>query len=415
MSKDLSNDAIGIHIILRNRAGTFPKILADLSGLKFEENSDFKSKNGPLFYPSFHYSRYQNCAFGKKQKKKQYFYFTADISLEKECESDAEKGATILSLPSSDDQSRNNREKIRKALNILRLPPKGDVLGWIKSKNGYIYQQFKNNRTDPKNDIVNNLLSENCFFQVTVSPETYRAKLFNLLKNWDFYKTFAEEKARAEIERAFINTSFEYKFNKDKDDEKRILGNPLAKLYLCCLYGDKPGALAAAINTLLFKKFDRCHDVEYVFNIMFLIDYFSYSPIVSYDVLYGRLEPKDRRIKIASDVIERILICPISDSKNDDWRTYAQKLFEFLGTDSYDIVLDPPENTNLKNLKNILIYRKDRYPCSISQKYPEEDRQKQALNKGCDICQKCWWLEEFRDKVYQRKRSTQNLTDQRNQ
>lgn len=407
MSKDLSENAIGIHIILRNRAGTFSKILADLSGLKFEENSIFKSNPETLFYPSFHYSRYQNCAFGKKQEEEQYFYFTADISLEKECLSDAEKGAAILSLPSvdiSDKQSKHNREEIRRSLNILRVPPKGDVLGWIKSKNCYIYQQFKknNNKIDFKKYLIKSLLSENCLFQVTASPETYRAKLFNLLKNWDFYGSFAKEEVKAEIERAFINTRFEYEFK--KDEEGMILGNPLAKLYLCCRYGKKPGALAAAINTLLFKKYDSHLNVNYVFNIMFLMDYFSYSPSVSYDVIYGRLEKQETWNKEdVNKVIERILICPISDNKNNNknsWNKYANELLAFLGEDYNIVPADIENNPDHKNPENILIYRNDKPPCSISQKHHEEDRQRPSPDKGCDICRRCWWIKEFREKIY---------------
>lgn len=383
--------ALGIHIILKNKVGNFAKILADLSGLSFED-ADLCNSTKEL--PSFHYRRYQNCVFGKKQGKEQYFYFTANITLEKPParSNESEIGAVVLSVPSlgtSCENSIEDRDEIIKAINKLLFNCGGDSLGKVKiSTGGRICLYDIKNR-----EFVNELLTKNCVFQVTTSAETYRAKIFNLYKNMDFYKTIAKkENLKADIERAYIDTTFSYDDNISKDICK---DSPLAKLYLCCRYGNKPGALAAAINTLLFRKFDNAqNNTDTVFNITFLIDYFSFSPSVSYNDFYGYLESAEENIRKrgsvsdAREIIERILICPITG--DSPWTEYANALWKFLKEKDDYRAMDKKETElsnstdNLIDSDNYFIYRKEKRPCEITKD------SKRHPNEGCDICKKYW-------------------------
>ncbi|MCF6149352.1 MAG: hypothetical protein E3K37_11925 [Candidatus Kuenenia sp.] len=409
----IDEHAIGIHIILRNKAGTFPKILENLSGLIFEEDTEFKQKNNNLFYPSFHYSRYQNCSYGKKQRE-QYFYFTADITLENSVANNAEKGAVILSLPTPDESLVERNSIIDRINSLLFSSQNNGWLGHIKKSDGKIVMINIDDNLEQHIRVAHELLEKNCLFQVTVSPETYRAKIFNILQNSEFYRHFIpEELLNAEFNRSYVNTQFSY------NENIHIERIPLAKLHICCRHGDKSGALAAAINTLLFRKFNgyRNDGLQYVFNIMFLIDYFSFSPSVAYDAIYGRLTDfKKDRIKIAQkdddnnnhtdiskppdvtrarEVIERILICPISDNNscNNSWVEYANKLHEYL-KENGEISYKEPIKDQYNN--NILIYRNEHQPCWIQD---EDHNKRNAPNTGCDICRKCWRIDELR-KVY---------------
>lgn len=369
----IDKPAIGIHIIQRDKPGSFPKIIADLSGIQFKQTDC-------THIPSFHYSRYQNCAFGKKQVEK-YFYYTADITLEEKPKNDNEEkiGAVVLSLPSPSE-----RDDVIKYINKLLF--NSDKLGSIKIPNE---EYIKVDNILNKKEHINHLL-KNCIFQVTTSPETYRAKLFNLFKNWDFYgdQEFKKEDAIKEIGRAYIDTTFSY----SKDIPK---GSPLAKLYLCCRYGDQPGALAAAINTLLFRVWKNFQDKKYIFNIMFYIDYFSFASGVAYDAIYGKLARSNKRIDEGKlkDVIERILICPITEVPSSSWYDeYAIKLYYFLNGTGYKYEIEPKQENvqNKQNISNILIYRDNKSPCEICG-IREDGEQERRPNKGCDICRKFWW------------------------
>lgn len=385
----INKQAIGIHIIQRDKAGAFPRILANLSGIEFKQADCTQGYK----IPSFHYSRYQNCTYGKKQDGK-YFYYTADITLEKQedaiKDNEEAKGAVVLSLPSPDPSSserENKRENIIKDIDkLLFNSDRDNRLGRVKidvEKYIDLDQGGINNK-----EFVYKLLTQECIFQVTTSPETYRAKLFNLFKNWDFYKEFKEKEAGYEIRRAYIDTTFSYSDGIPK-------GSPLAKLYLCCRYGDRPGSLAAAINTLLFREWKNTQDKNKIFNIMFYMDYFSFAPSVAYDAIYGHLEDlKDNSNRIckeqSKDVIERILICPITGEGS--WSKYADNLLNFLNNKNVEnkyIIMKPEKIKNDQSIPNILIYRDKKSPFKICE--IRDDGERRLPNKGCDICRKYWW------------------------
>ncbi|MCR4322210.1 MAG: hypothetical protein NUV74_17970 [Candidatus Brocadiaceae bacterium] len=169
---------------------------------------------------------------------------------------------------------------------------------------------------------------------------------------------------------------------------------------------------------------------------MFLIDYFSFSPNVVYKDVYGHLELTKNRIKIekcddnnrntvdkktdetwARKVIERILICPISDVNDEHsqgkWSEYANNLKNFLNDNTtnnpgertnYTMIKDPNDNDTKCYPKSILIYRNDSTPCWIRDKdhRGEDTEGMSAPDAGCDICRKCWWIDEFRKICYSR-------------
>lgn len=398
----INEQAIGIHIIQGDKPGSFPRILANLSGLQFETPGCVKGYK----IPSFHYSRYQNCTYGKKQSEK-YFYYTADITLEEQKneikDNEDAIGAVVLSLPSPGKQ-KNEIKKEEEAIGddeikyinkLLFNSDSNDKLGpgLVNIGNGQFIDLIQDGKDVDHKESVYKLLTQNCTFQVTTSPETYRAKLFNLLKNWDFFgdPEFKKKDAERETKRAYIDTTFSY--------SKEISNvRPFAKLYLCCRYGDRPGALAAAINTLLFKKWDNSttQNKDRIFNIMFYMDYFSFASGVAYDAIYGRLECNNKIIskEQSKDVIERILICPITEdtSSSSSWYDeYAIKLYCFLNAAGYEYQIEPKQENvqNNQNIPNILIYRNGSNPCEIIKKKDGEDER--CPNKGCDICRKYWW------------------------
>jgi hypothetical protein len=382
----LLNSAIGIHIIDRNRHGTMPGILKNLARLEFNREAKYDN----YLKPSFHYSRYQNCVFGKHEN---YFLFTSNVILEKSSQEpykpENDIGAALLSLPSG------ATEDIVNSFDELLKIKFGD--------------------TTEADDLM-----KECLFQVTCSPESYRRKVYNLEKNKDFFgnstnKGMFGEDFRKNIEREknrfYINTNFSYK-DKNKDNEGKRNDTPLAKLYICCRHGNVPGALAVATNNMLFKKLDDDKSIgkeKLVFDITFLINYFSYSPDVIYKAIYGNLVSTDKqdRNELKDGVIECILICPITNSSDNSvakysWKNYVKDLCKFLGEVYHTSYKSIPESLNEdnRNPENILIYQEDKReePCSIGHTDLNKKNETNRLpDSGCDICRKYCWTDGFKN------------------
>ena len=383
------SDALGIHMMVQNKSGTTPEILAALGGVK-PKNQRVESKQPwPL---SFHYCRYYNCVFGAKQQQQgNNFFFESDVTLETVQNKDKTPSppnnndnnsdliqSILLSVRTTEGQDRNEQYKPESVTNIEDL---FEYYSFDSVKFGNLSKTF--NKEDKEEEFIN--ISEKinaCQFQATCGPDSFRREIFNLFKHKGFFENISGNNLQRELNRYYFNKDFP-----DLESEKITLpcNKSHAKLYLCCKHGDTPGALAIALNRFLGKIYipDPYLGNRNLFNITFLINYFTFNPKVVYEAIYGNLVNLNGcRNKLNEGVIERILICPISDS--DKWYNYANELRTSLGEYKYNIW---PKSNDSNNKNNILIHRKDCEPCKIC-KEPEKEIKPDA---GCDICRKYWY------------------------
>lgn len=458
------NGAFGIHIIDRNRHGVMPDILRRLAGLNSFDYPNSKEHYKSKHAPSFHYCRYQNCTYGMNQGNK--FLFTSYATLEipsknekEKQENDPDIGAMLLSVPSmlkpENPEHQEARKFVVECIKDMVLEgveiPKGlnnDFLNQLKTAlNGKIrideqntrikmkftggiltkeekekLEKLKNNQyNNAKNIIINllksysNILNGECFLQVTCPPESYRRKILNITENENYFKQVDKlekldrengqsnelelGKLEREKQRFYFDNEFSYK-DKSGNNQKS-----LAKIYLCCRYGDRPGALAIALNNMLFKHLqkDEIYPVrkpdKLAFNITYLINYFSYSTNVIYKAIYGNLVDTDCGNELVNGVIDHVLICPTNDgnNQNNPWHTYAKDLKDFLNEN--DVYGENRYNA-VRNGNNFLVYHKEdksrNNPKVCKMMMMKDVRHKKygrhSPDLGCDICRKYWYV-----------------------
>lgn len=375
-------EAIGIHMMIQNRSGITPDILAALGGVSNNTSSD-ENDEANKQQLSFHYSRYYNCALGAKRKDYNHFFFESDVTLENNT-TDQNKDNPFAPKPT------NTNHMIQSVLLSLPLPLPGKkcLPNEIKKLLNSFQVEFGN--CDDKNSVVNEI--NNCQFQATCGPDAFRREMFNLNKHKNYFDTFAKDKVEEEFKRFYLNKDFP-KINERK--ENFHYNAPHAKLYLCCRHGNTPGALAIALNSLLGKNYSASdNNDDMLFNITFFINYFTFDPTVVYSAIYGFLKKPGCRNEIKgieSDVIERILICPISDDEacNNSWLEYAKTLHTNLNPRNVKFRLMQYNNSN-----NILICRNDFPPCEIKKKASGGHPEGKIPDMGCDICRKYWYVGE---------------------
>ncbi len=246
-----------------------------------------------------------------------------------------------------------------------------------------IYEQLKNIRL-------------NCSQRVTCPVFSYLRKTQNLIGNREHYELLETsgnvkgDKRTQEIKRFIINKDFSR--GTKNGDECDIAKGIIA---LCCR-SDEPGSLAIALNNLLLQKISdeannkkkvsllqgffsrvfpgKSQEDNRIADIKYITSNGCYGSEFSLFELYGSLVKKEKRIKDKFDVINLIIINPVTEKNK--WLEYAKDLLGFLGN-GYEMRHD--------ECLDIIAIKNEDFEFETCEKSNKNDGERVCSKKDCPL------------------------------